>query len=269
MEDARRFFRYIIPGLTFGIELTLYFLISHQKLIYDLFKIIVESKIATGVTLAGIFISGGIGFLLSQIHHVFYWAEVYFSFGLAGDHRPMLRSAESANYLKYDFADENGVKEIKRPELSRAAAWRVVTALWHERVKLSEEIKGANPRTDSLSDLMHGSGAMLVGAIVAFMVWVIVLFSIFEKDCYPLRDDYWLLTIILFVVVFGVHLCSYHRIVQNAQGVVDKILLGVLRKERANCGIPVIAIIAEQDFTRSHQTNLQGPTTTGPPGGHG
>jgi hypothetical protein len=72
MDEARRFLRYVTPGLTFAVQALLLFFIANQtwtiKQLHDLSE---KSGVGSGITL--FLASGGFGYLFSVIHHWLHW----------------------------------------------------------------------------------------------------------------------------------------------------------------------------------------------------
>lgn len=257
MEDAKRFLRYVLPGLAFVIYTVSYLFLSYPRLVISKFEsYIINSQSSIGVLLTVFLLSGGIGYVLSIIYHFLYGIDWLANLLGLANHRQMIISAGRLNYLEFreeDNFDFLAINEIDR-RITRSGAWRILNALWHERAESSPEIRGANPRIDSLSDLTHGSGTTLVGAVMASLLYLLVSLFAIDKSIWQPIVDYWLWTFLLFLILIFLHFGSYRQILQNGQGVVEKILLGVLREEsgfRRETGRgrwPAIALVNQRDL---------------------
>jgi hypothetical protein len=165
MKEARRFLRYVLPGLVLLIEVCLYLWISSYHQFVQLIK---EFGKDVAFPVSVFFASGGIGYLLSLIYHVLYWATGIREL-VAVDHRPLIKDAVNRKWLKLQRRGDEGEVNVK--ELTQAGAWCIVTSFWHERKESSKRIKGANSRIDSLSDITHGLGTTVIGSIIAIPLW--------------------------------------------------------------------------------------------------
>ncbi|MEK7845459.1 MAG: hypothetical protein AAB257_00655, partial [Nitrospinota bacterium] len=68
MEDYKRFFRYVIPGLIFMIEVFIYLLLSA----FDKSKYLIKTywlNADVSVPISGLFVATGIGYLFGVIYH--------------------------------------------------------------------------------------------------------------------------------------------------------------------------------------------------------
>jgi hypothetical protein len=94
MDEARRFLRYVTPGLTFAVQALLLLFIVNPPWTLDR---IGELKKDTGAGLAfALFLaSGGIGYLLSVVHHTLH------------DCKQILVSALAAPELDEEVADSS------------------------------------------------------------------------------------------------------------------------------------------------------------------
>jgi len=91
MQDARRFLRYVIPGLVFVLEVSLYLFVSCRAEFVEFISSWAEAWYA-GFPISVFVGSGGIGFLLGVIYHVLYQYPPLSC--LAVDHRPLIRDVE-------------------------------------------------------------------------------------------------------------------------------------------------------------------------------
>ena len=193
MDEPRRFLRLMMPGVVFMIEVALLLfvgvgldLLPHVK---D--NLTQEGALATVITITvG---SGGVGYLLSVLHHLALW-RVYVWFNLGGmycDFRSLFEIVPTSGNGKYlarlrpvlepavSAATEGNAKpEGEQPEPTVVGAWRFQVAAWHGiiRQERREALDSADDRfVRGLCDTMHGAGAMLIGAILAVSLSLYVL----------------------------------------------------------------------------------------------
>ena len=236
MDETRRFLRYITPGLTFLIEIIFLLFIAQPLIMIGKTKAlgnIADLSIPFTVLIA----SGGIGYIFSLIHHFLFWQLYAWRewTSLIYDHRDMLKALEEKGHLK--FIDQREI-EKKAQDITLENAWRVVCSVWHERKEDSMRIKGADDRTTSLSDIMHGAGTSFVGSVFAVIAWLSIQLMLFEA-----RPLWWVIPISLFIVF--VHWKNYKTTVRQCQGVIEIIFAD----ELANPSIK---------FSHPHRVRLSG-----------
>ena len=211
MNEVRQFIRYVIPGLLFFVELFLYILITDFSSAKEIWKFF--SNYGGGINL--LLLSAGVGFLFSIIHHTLYWKlYTHISF-LSVNHKEMIKNAWEHKLIKIYL--RNCFNEIHPDNISKKGAWRIVAYFWHTRKVISERIKGADGRTESISNLMHCIGTTLIGAIF------IILIILIEKKEINL--------IIIFSIII-IHLLSYIITVKHAQGVTNMIIFSEFIQEK-------------------------------------
>jgi len=94
MEEARRFLRYVIPGLLFFIEISLYlFFSAHRQFISALKELGKDLAFPVSLFLA----SGGIGFLLGVLYHSLYWTKGFRA--LVVTHLPLIKDCIGRDWL--------------------------------------------------------------------------------------------------------------------------------------------------------------------------
>jgi len=241
VDEAQRFLRYLTPGLTFVILIASYsYLSQHDWTLKFTKDFLSQNSVGTAIGL--FFVSGGIGFLLSAFHHVLFWSPIYRRLALVTDYRQVLEHAVGTGRLELRLRDE--VQDIAKRRLSHAGSWRVVSSLWHERRESSARIKGADRRTVSLSDIMHGAGTAFIGAVAALVVWAYL--HLRHTACWP-GGSFWIVLVVA-VAVAGVHLWNFRQTVEHCQGVIGTMLSNELRLERLDKKRPAVVILSETDL---------------------
>jgi len=173
----------------------------------------IGSKIDTNlvVALGAVAASGALGYVFSFVHHTLYWGWSWYA---AADQRAVLDSLRRRGVLTLQRSDA----EAEVVALSRAGAWRVFTAIWHSRIEVSGRLKGATARAETLTDLMHGSGATLIGSMFAVAAWFVA------ASCWGATCQGWLIALAVSALLVLVHWCSYRIAGGHAQGFTDIVL---------------------------------------------
>jgi len=167
MEDARRFLRYVIPGLVLAtVAGVLLFLILPSWVVTRVPRALAGSA-GIGVVLAGLLASGGLGYILSTIHHSLLWSGN----NGAPDYRSTIVDLVEAKAL--ELRATAGAL-LSPAGLSRRDAWVIVTALWHERTQDSPSLTAGEVKVAALADLVHSTGtawvASVFGSIIVFVL---------------------------------------------------------------------------------------------------
>jgi len=215
MEEARRFLRYVTPGLASAIEVAIYLLISAPDKMNNLVSQF--TNVGTAFTL---FIgSGGLGFLLGTIYYCV--VEIPGLSNLKIDHRPLIANARANKWLILKNSADDSAVAPESP-ISQDGAWLIATALWHERIETSERIKGASKRTDNLADIMHGLGTAWVGSFAAFFAWIAIHWHLEKSLPSP---HYWILPLLVVVILY----VNFTNVIRRTDSVISKILLHELQ----------------------------------------
>jgi len=232
MNEARRFLRFVIPGITFFVELALLLLLADHTRVIEWAS--GHNPEGIGHALALLVASGGIGAMLSTVHHLLYRLLFYRLLRGSGvDHRDMLAHAERDGHLQLQLRETR--ETVGARTLSRGGAWRVTTALWIER--RSNLVKGAHHSAERLTDIMHGAGATTVGAGAASAT-VLVLY----------RGG---LTVGLLAMAFVIplaHLINFVNTVVHANSVIDMVMTEALRVEHGITGEPALVVVSKQEL---------------------
>ena len=200
MDEAKRFLRFIAPGVLMVAELlVLTWILAPAWTIAILGKLQAQSSVAAA--LGTVVALGGVGYVLTIMHHnLAAWERL--ERGL--DYRDLaLRLRSKITYRNiYDGAicDEATLRSMTREE-----AWCIVTALWHLR-REAPAIKGIDPRAQFLGDFGHSVGAARLGMV--FATGFAIVIGSMQKE---LSLDVASLTRIVVAVGFAVAMFfSYH-----------------------------------------------------------
>ena len=235
MEEARRFLRYVIPGLIFFIEVSLYSIFSAQG---EFIAVLKEWGKNIAFPISIFLASGGVGFFLGVAYHTLYWTKGFRS--LVVTHVPLIKDCVERGWLKLQNREDG--TDLAVESLSQSGAWRVVTAYWHERREASAKIKAADPRTDSLTDIMHGLGAAFMGSILAIGFWIYTHFKLTGES--PSWFFY-----VLPIFISCVHFVNYRRVVKDFQSIVDIIMTDDMKDNYEENEAAIIIGLSHNDLS--------------------
>src|SRR5262249_52013292 len=141
MDEARRFLRYLMPGVVFGTETALLLLIVLPGPCLRLIGAVPKEN-GLFLAVASILASGGVGFILSVIYHRLLWG-----LDLALDYRPLMSRLVSAGILTLQVFGPTEIEELPPDrKLNRQEAWVLLTAIWHVYLESSPRIRAAEPK---------------------------------------------------------------------------------------------------------------------------
>jgi hypothetical protein len=256
MYEARQFLRYVLPGAAASIEfLLLIFLTCHFSLSP---KDFLNSRSLTGLAAFALLAFAALGYIFSNIHHLFLWKPLFYKrLRLYPDYRPLFRHAGREGWLRLIPFDSMDARDrCIYCRISQQGAWRFLNALWHERIKAPCAIKSANPRAESLSDIVHGAGAMFAGSVIAVLAWICVYFA--YRGIYVYREEYkflgflpfWVPPLLLAIFLLVLHFFSLRTTLRHADSFVQIVLGDVLRNESSGGSVPVQSVVTKRDLVK-------------------
>lgn len=225
MEDARRFLRYVMPGLVFGTETLLWLFVVlpewTQTLVSNL-----GDKSGLGVVLGGVLASGAIGYIFSTIHHLCHW-RLCWDRGIL-DHSDLINDAIEKRLISSGdrTVDGTGDKEgwLVCPQKvieAREEALAISIAHWYRpRSAINEE---TYRKLDSLGDQAHGLGT---ARIASFFSGVVALLFIFKLGTFCVTGESILRfvgMVVLWLGITGLFHWSYRRVGIIAQAIYDRV----------------------------------------------
>jgi hypothetical protein len=236
MDEARRFLRYVIPGLSFIVQAMLLLWELKPGWTVELVAGLSSDK-GIGILIATLLGSGGLGFVFSIFHHSLLWRGHWRWITGPMDYRDLIERLRRRNLLRLLDAQSGDVLNSDRAP-DRFVAWAIVTALWHERVMTSEEeednmIKSAEPRADSLTNLVHSMGTARIASLSAVLLAVIIG-CIFTCSIESWRFIIFIATAAVLLIS---HQSGYWRTGLVTQRVVEQVLTDALANEASS--VPV------------------------------
>lgn len=240
MEDYKKFFRYVIPGLVFMIEVFVYLLLSAFDRVKDIIKTYCLC-VDTGIPISGLLIAIGIGYIFGVIYHYLFHLVRNWrcSDSLITNHLSLIKAAVNKNWLTLEKCKENH-ETIETEKLTQSGAWRVVTVFLNTRMESSERIRAAKPRLENYGDIMHGAGTTFVSSVLAIPAWLFLHYKLSNNFPY-------LCIFIVPIIISFLHIWNFKNIAKDYQGVSNIIIANELQKESKDGQEPVIMYIAEDD----------------------
>jgi hypothetical protein len=242
MNEAQKFFRYLTPGMVLIIEIGIYLSILN----WDEAKLIFKSMSTEPWSLAGIFLAtGGVGYFLSFIYHTISDGTPFFN-PIKINYTRMVADALLRNWLRLHWRNSgvNITGDDLRDRLTIDGAHMIKSGILYERKPSSARIEDISKRMDSFYNFLHGSGATLIGSVIAIPVWV---------SLYCCRSFYvnpWLAIPVglmnLVIIVF--HVVNYDRIARKTQSLVEIALSNELNEVSLNGNHPFSLDVSRNDI---------------------
>lgn len=225
MPATYQFLRFVTPGLVFIIEVAIFLAVGHAGLGWTewLWKRAASADVGDAIT--AFILSGGIGYLVSMVHHLF----LYRVFGPDfSDLAEEISTSDSPTKRDPVPREASGLFRGKRKGISRSEGWRVVTVFWHSRRETWPTLKGATQRAETLADLMHGAGSSLAASLLATLIGGLSLLAQLGLGMWHMPN---VIAAGLIALVFIVlHSWSFYITVQNTEGFVSQVLQRAIKE---------------------------------------
>jgi hypothetical protein len=230
MEEARRFIRYVIPGLAAILQLLVCCLLT----VKGTDSILTLDGDGGGLALvAALFLaSGGLGYICAVIYYAGAWGTKRYQI----DHGPVLKKLVDEKALE--------MKGVDVAKLTVEEAWRVGTYLWWSRNAERTMLGNATRRADSLADVLHGHGATIIGTGLALLAWVVLTWR-FPLDATP---EGWkcfglVLALIIWASSLAVQIANFRRMHAQVQGFINLTLARALLEGNGDPTYPKPAVV--------------------------
>jgi hypothetical protein len=214
MNEAKRFLRYVTPGLVLLVLTYLYCWILKRGSTSSALAAIGDPASQLIAAIAG---AGGVGFLLQSIHHGLLW-HVYEvmppSWAMFIDHQSVLRGACPQSLV---VAPE--------PALERRFVTATVCTVVLEMNRTDPNLEKAADRIDRLWDLLHSVGSVMIASFLApfaAVVWTARTDGAYSgwPECVAFA--------VLAALMFAVVLANYRFLVRSTQAITCGVLLSYL-----------------------------------------
>lgn len=231
MNETHRFLRYVMPGASFSVEALLILLLLLPE--WTMTKLGEFADAALGGALVAFLGLGSFGFLFSIVHHLFRECPI-----LGGvDSRLVIERLRAKNAI--EFLHAGTCEPVLSGDLpDRDQAWVIVNALWHQRVSVNPRIHAANPRVQTLADLVHSIGTAQWGALFAGVSFVVASF-VAERSCETIDIWRFIAAVVLWACIVCVHYFAYRRTSRTAEALIAEILEDALTASFMESGVPV------------------------------
>lgn len=226
MDEARRFLRFVTPGLVFAVEVVILLLILRPDRA-SVWREDFKQDSGLAVLFGGLLASGGLGFIFSAVHHNWHACQKE----QIMNHGPVLKRLVDANVLVLHNTD--------RGEITPEKAWIITTAIWHQLAKTNDKIGSTETRTKDLVDVMHSLGTARIASIFAPMLalYLASIHGMVSLHFWPIAR--FLIAVSIAIVAWRTFRSGYYRTAIISQSVIDQVLYDALVDEKSkNDDIP-------------------------------
>ena len=161
MEEAKRFLRYVMPGMAFLIQFAVVYILEPPKFILCRnFKEISE----IGIALSAILVAGVIGYMASNLYYVLHW-KVYMNLGRKLDYKHIVsETIPTKDLQKYRFEYTCS---------NQSEAWALLNVYWNvEGDKEFPKVQDANAST---ANILHSIGTTIILLLIGSVLGAIYL----------------------------------------------------------------------------------------------
>jgi hypothetical protein len=219
-EEGRKFLRYVMPGLVFGVETLVLLTIAFPEFAVGLLEAF-SGKDAIGA-IAGTFLaSGALGYIFASFHHWYLWhfeEDVF-------DHRQIITKLREMQKITLDEEDVMllvGTDTLK----ARERAQSISLGLWYYHLKSRQPWKD---QLEHLGNQAHGLGTARVASIFAVLttMGLCMRYGTLKCDVGPIFS--YVLMIALGGFICYVFHVGYSRVARFAHTIYGKALVELYR----------------------------------------
>jgi hypothetical protein len=242
MNDARRFLRYLLPGLLYAMET----LVLLYIVLPDVAKDVVIKKNDDGnlvLLVTTFFASGALGFVFSSIHHCVHW----YLDSKSIDHTNFI--AKYQDFITKQLTKNENCKSTtnnkkkkrwlskwyqckKEKHHKREEAFIQLLVLWYTRLQSEGQLAGADKKTVALGDLAHASGTARIASFFAIMTVLLLCFYLPNvQNSINLQPVRFASSLSLGYLILLLFRDAYYRTSRYAQEVIEGILGKILDDE--------------------------------------
>lgn len=209
MDEARRFLRYVMPGLVYGVETTLWLFIVFPEWTYCLI-LGLAAKDGLGVAIGSVLASGALGYIFATAHHWCHW-HLCIDEGIL-DHSELIKR------LGLLPNESNKTKKAYRKK-----ALEISLTHWY-RLRDSNSIGDATlKKLDSLGDQAHAFGNARIASVFSVLTALAFCFKIgtFSLTCESVAR--FTLMLVLGISITYLFHYAYRQVGTIAQAIYDSI----------------------------------------------
>jgi len=258
MDEARRYLRYVKPGLIFVVETALLLLIFSpqwlQAKLADLaakegvgattstLGAVIAVVLAIGGAIGGVLVLGVFGFVLAVLHHACHWSRLmrWLDKGVL-DHSQMVnRLVDNKLIPNPGQPKKPKIEQEEKPaNVDRLTAEQIVLAEWYKRVKSSKIIgEAVDKKIATLCDTAHALGAARVAAFAAAILAPVLRCVL---DAPPIENATWYKCVGMLVaglLVTCLFHSAYKRVARITQGIFERILEETIERQKPHSNAP-------------------------------
>ncbi len=210
MNNLESFFRYIIPGLIFFIELILLMIFSGDLSMNQLKDIIKDFSII----ITAFVVSGGIGFLFGIFYYTISWRIPCFLINF----RKIIIEAKNKGWLV--------IKPFKNTMKidNRTSYYWITFSLW-DSLKVKPEIKEVNDHAVRIAHIANGLGTICFATFISLIYFSINHFCNLNKNIYS-----WIIWFFVGLFVLFIQIINFIHVVKDHHILIGSVLLNYLYK---------------------------------------
>lgn len=200
MDEARRFLRYVMPGIVYGVVTMFLLWIICPKLIQGIISSNTE-KDNLGTFFGSVLVSGGLGYIFSTIHHGCHW--------LSNEN-----CAEKDKILDHEAIAKKMFEDkvITERATDSLDAMAISYAYWCQQITNHKIGKAAENKVNSLGDQAHGLGAARVASVLALPTTLMIGFTCATPICENVAIFRIILMLLFWTCVTWSFQCGYRRL---------------------------------------------------------
>ena len=256
MAEARRFLRYLLPGLVFFfyIFIAAYSADLHNRwrFLRSLIEFVISKDNEFASVVFGIFATSLMGFFLSMAHHFFH----NFCKHYGTNHIDFMARIKEENLVRFCLDNHVLLRFNSEPYIivdevrfTLLGAWRTFMAIWFTLHEM-ESVKSAHQRSEQMADLYHSFGAMLIGSIISLFAYIAAL-AIYGTDTHYFEISYnykiWLSYFAIYIIIFFVHVVSYFTLRSVHTGFIQLVLWNALVNRKQKLHTPLNFVVRESE----------------------
>lgn len=170
MDEAKRFMRYVLPGLVSILLIIIFHWATNPCTIKNLFRDYGADGNATafGAAVLLFLSSGALGYIFSTVYFLFSPCFM----GLS--HKPAIKTLLNLKYPLFFYDSRCGNEHrLNTNYITKQQALLIVNSWWWYLKGIDNGVKEIDKYLDRLSDAFHSLGATLIGSIISMsLVWL-------------------------------------------------------------------------------------------------
>jgi hypothetical protein len=170
MDEARRFFRYILPGCIFIIQLVIGIAISDPWFFTEQ-RIDLLKTMNIGTTIfASLILTGVFGYVFTTAYYVLHWCS-WIPFFTPLDHKSVLKDMIDEQIITVYNSKNHRECLYDLPAIDFVSLF---TFIWYSNQSSGNILEKIEKTSERLANIKHGTGACIVSLCVSFIIWVII-----------------------------------------------------------------------------------------------